>query len=476
MQINLKLASELNSIHSQISTQKEKILQFGTGVLLKGLPDFFIQLANETGRNSGRIVLVKSTSPSPSVDPILPYTIFEKGIQNGELIEKSQIVSSISREINAQTDWKSVVELAKSPDLEVVISNTTEAGIQYLEEKIEGNVPSSFPGKLLSILLERYRAGLDGLIIIPCELIPDNGKILKEIVLKLAAFNQLEKAFLDWIENNCPFCNSLVDRIVSGKPNAETKEKIESKLGYEDAELIETEPYALWAIECNKQVAQKLNWSGIKSDWILADDISVYRERKLRILNGTHSIMVALGLIQGKETVLECMQDDEMLAYISRVALEEIAPATAVDPKISVPFAKEVLDRFANPHIRHLLINITLQYSMKMAMRNLKTIERYEEMYAKPPALMARGFAAFLYFSRPVKKNEKGQWLGVLNGKEYPIQDDKADVFAEYQQSGRLIEEILEGILTDKRLWAEFQFSAGFKNLVKEIYRKEFMA
>jgi len=475
MQIDLKLASAQNSIHTGIAKYPEKILQFGTGVLLKGLPDYFIQLANEAGRNAGRIVMVKSTSASETIESIAPYTIFEKGIRNGKSVEKARIVSSVSREINAPTDWESVLDLARSADLEVIISNTTEAGIQFVEEKIKDVTPVSFPGKLLSVLYERYNAGLVGIIIIPCELIPDNGSILKSIVLKLADFNELENAFLNWLLTECSFCNSLVDRIVSGKPSAETRKEIESKLGYEDESLIETEPYALWAIECNPAISKKLNWSGIVADWILAEDITIYRERKLRILNGTHTIMVALGIIGGKETVLECMQDLDLHTFISKVALDEIATSTSVDSSISIPFANEVLDRFANPHIRHLLINITLQFSMKMAMRNLPTIKRYEEIYGKPPQLMARGFAAFLRFLRPVKKNEKGHWIGVLNEKEYPILDDKAEIFHEYMKSLKPVSENLESILEDTRLWGDFEFSSGFKEKVKTVYLEEFV-
>jgi tagaturonate reductase len=474
MQIDLKPASEQNSIHQEIALYPEKILQFGTGVLLKGLPDYFIQLANEAGRKAGRIVMVKSTSASESIQNTPPFTIYEKGIKFGESFERAQIVSSISRELNAISDWKSVLELAKSSDLEVIISNTTEAGIQYVEEPIKDIVPSSFPGKLIAVLLERYEAGLPGLVVIPCELIPDNGTILKGIVLKLAAFNQLGTDFLNWLETECSFCNSLVDRIVSGKPSADSRKEIESKLGYEDDALIETEPYALWAIECNPEVSKRLNWSGIRQDWILAEEITVYIERKLRILNGTHTIMVALGIIKGKETVLECMQDVEMQQFISKVALEEIAPATAVDSSISIPFANEVLDRFANPHIRHLLINITLQFSMKMAMRNLGTIERYEEIFGKPPVLMARGFAAFLHFLRPEKRNEKGQWIGILNGKEYFIQDDKAQIFHDYMQAQTPYSENIESILKEARLWGDFKFSHGFTAQVKRIYLEEF--
>jgi tagaturonate reductase len=451
---------------------KERVLQFGTGILLKGLPDYFIQLANQK-QAWGKIVMVKSTSSTSGKDPYPPYLLLEKGLKDGMMVENPVRMDAISREINAQTQWQDLEKLAQSPDLEVLISNTTEAGLQYTEEKIGEGTPVSFPGKILSILQKRFEAGLPGWVIIPCELVTDNGEILKSLVLKLARFNGFSTELLQWIEKKNHFCNSLVDRIVSGKADERSRQNLASKLNDLPEEIIETEPYCLWAIECPEKVRNQLGWAGIHPNWILADDIGMFRERKLRILNGTHTFIVGLAFLSGKTTVLETMQDTELSAFVKELALEEVAPATAVSPEIAQSFAKDVLDRFANPYINHLLINITLQYSMKMAMRNLASIARYEALKGQVPEKMAKGFAAYLRFSMAKSQNEKGKYLGNWKGKIYPIQDEKASVFFSHQQKKLPLSELLLLILEDQALWGDFKFSEGFKSLVINYFLKE---
>lgn len=448
---------------------KERMLQFGTGILLKGLPDYLIQLANEK-RGWGKIVMVKSTSPEKGKEKFPPYYLVEKGIQNGQAVERAIKMEVISREINAQTQWDTLQKLAKSADLEVIISNTTEAGLQYKQEKInETEVPESFPAKLLALLQTRFKADLPGWIIIPCELIPENGKVLFEIIKKLAQFNEMSPAFVQWLEKENHFCSSLVDRIVSGKANQQSHDAWEAKLGHKIPELIETEPYCLWAIECSDEVMSKLNWEGIHPNLILDADISMYKERKLRILNGTHTFMVGLAFLAGHDTVLEAMQDPEIGNFVRELALNEIAPATDIDPEKAQEFARDVLDRFSNPHIRHLLLNITLQYSMKMAMRNLKSIERYESQFGNPPEKMARGFAAYLQFVNPREEME-GQFFGIWRGKKYLIQDNEASLIRTIMQAHPEKNQALDSIFQSASLWGEFRFSEGFKEKVKGYY------
>lgn len=451
--------------NSAIGKFPEKVLQFGTGVLLKGLPDYLIQKANECGKFCGRIVMVKSTNRPRNPEESLPYHIFENGIQNKESHQQLHCITSVSREINANTEWNSILELATSPDLEVIISNTTEAGLRYEEESVFALPPQSYPAKLVAVLWARFQAGLDGLILIPCELIPDNGSILKELVKRQSVANNLSTEFITWLEKENSFCNSLVDRIVSGYPGPEEKKSIETKNGFEIQGLIESEPYLLWAIECGEEVRKKLDWDGIHPNWILQEDISVFRERKLRILNGTHTIMVALGILNGHKTVLECMKDPTMSAYIEQVALTEIGPATPVDQAIAMQFAEDVLDRFRNPHIRHILLNITLQYTMKMAMRNLATIRKYEEKFGKAPVLMAKGFAAYLHFINPVKEQD-GKWFGSLKGAFYEIQDDQAGIFSKLRKEGNFP----ASVFGSPELWSGFPFSDGFKAAVLKEY------
>lgn len=228
----------------------EKVLQFGTGVLLRGLPDYFIDKANRNGIFNGRIVVVKSTDTGSATDFDKQdglYTVYTKGIENGKEINEQVICSAISRVLSAANDWDAILEVAQSPHLQVVISNTTEVGIKLVKEDISKHPPLSYPGKLLAVLYKRYQAFNgspdSGLTIIPTELITDNGKKLESIVLELAHLNKLEPAFMDWLESHNRFCNSLVDRIVPGRPDKALNDELEAKSGYTDNLSIIAEPY-----------------------------------------------------------------------------------------------------------------------------------------------------------------------------------------------------------------------------------------
>src|SRR5688500_12497701 len=224
----------------EIFNYPEKVLQFGTGVLLRALPDYFIDKANKKGIFKGRVVVVKSTDSDSSAfdrqDGL--YTICVRGVENGKTVEENIINASVSRVLSAKTEWNKILECAHNPELRIIISNTTEVGIQLVDDDIHAEPPISFPGKLLAFLFERFKAFKgtvdSGMIIVPTELITDNGEKLESIVLELAHRNNLDYTFFEWLENHNTFCNSLVDRIVPGKPSGDETKKIESLLGYQD--------------------------------------------------------------------------------------------------------------------------------------------------------------------------------------------------------------------------------------------------
>ncbi|SFE70338.1 tagaturonate reductase [Thermoflexibacter ruber] len=440
----------------------EKVLQFGTGILLRGLPDFFIDKANKAGIFQGKIVIVKSTSGGTDdfqkQDGL--FTTCIRGIQNGQVVSENIINESISRVISANDNWNDILMIAQSIDLQVVISNTTEVGIQYVEESIFAKPPTSFPAKLTAVLYKRFKNQLDGLVIIPTELIPDNGLKLKNIVLQLIEFNHLGEEFKNWVEKENSFCNSLVDRIVTN-----VTPEISHSLPYQDALAIQTEPYRLWAIQGDKKVKEVLSFAQVDEGVIIAENIDYYRERKLRLLNGTHTISVCKGYLKGFNTVYECMQDAEMQHFIKNVMLEEIAPTVlAQDFKHLQPtkadlekFAYEVLDRFGNPHIVHYLLSITLQATSKMKMRNIPTILRYYQQFGKAPHLMAEGFKAYLLFMRVVKE-ENGKFYGKRGADFYLIQDDYASYFAEKwkniaTEDTQAVNQVLHQIYNDADFW-----------------------
>ncbi|WP_317128494.1 tagaturonate reductase [Hymenobacter radiodurans] len=288
----------------------EKVLQFGTGVLLRGLPDYLIDKANRQGVFNGRIVVVKSTDGGDLTaferqDNL--YTVGIRGVEDGQTIEENVLCASISRVLSAKSQWAEVLDFAASPDLQVVISNTTEVGIQLTADDIQQEPPHSFPGKLLAVLYARFQAFdgdvSKGLIIVPTELIPDNGSKLEAILLELAHRNGLEPEFIEWLETANTCCNSLVDRIVPGKPDAATHQALTTQLGYEDELLTMTEAYLLWAIEGDERVKEILSFHQADKGIFIRPDINLFRELKLRLLNGTHTLSCGLAYLSGCETV-----------------------------------------------------------------------------------------------------------------------------------------------------------------------------
>ncbi len=458
----------------QIFDLPEKVLQFGTGVLLRGLPDYFIDKANKQGIFNGRVVVIKSTDTGSSSEFDKQdglYTIYSKGIDNGVEVEEATICSAISRVLSAANEWQAILDVAKSPDLQVIISNTTEVGIQLVKEEITDETPASYPGKLLAILHERYIAfkgsAESGLVIIPTELIVDNGKKLEAIVIELAHLNNFEFEFIDWLENHNTFCNSLVDRIVPGKPAKELASELESKRGYTDDLNIMSETYSLWAIEGDEKVASVLSFAKVDKGVVITPDIQLFRELKLRLLNGSHTLSCAVAFLSGFDTVKEAMDDDKFLQFINGVAYDEIIQSIPyeIDPQIAKDFAGKVLDRFRNPHIRHEWLSISVQYSAKLKMRVVPLLLNYYKLNNSVPANMALGFAAFIRFMK-VKRKTDGTYVGSANGREYTVTDSQASYFSKVWKA-QDTDLIVNNILSNQQLWdTDLTALPGFKQAV----------
>ena len=458
---NISQDSGINLPSENIFDLPEKVLQFGTGVLLRGLPDYFIDKANRAGIFNGRIVVVKSTDSGDSgafdkQDCL--YTICVRGIENGKKVEEDIVNSSISRVISARYEWGKILQCARNPDMQLIISNTTEVGITFVKDDISQSPPISFPGKLLSFLYERFKAfgGSDesGMVIVPTELIPDNGKKLESIVLELAHLNGLEESFMDWLENSNYFCNSLVDRIVPGAPASADKAIIEDRLKYRDDLLIMAEVYRLWAIESSSEkVKSVLSFSKVDQGVAIAPDITKFRELKLRLLNGTHTLSCALAILAGYVTVKETMEDKDITGYMHRLMTDDIIPAITasyITKEEASQFALQVLDRFRNPFIEHKWLSISVQYSSKMKMRNLPVLMEFYERYQSVPECVVLGFAAYLLFMRV--ENEGNIYKGKINGSVYTNQDDKAGYFCKVWQQTPMAD-LVEKVLHEESLW-----------------------
>lgn len=384
----------------------ERVLQFGTGAFLRGLPDAVVDEANRAGRFDGRVVMVGSTGSGRAQalgDQDGLYTLCVRGLRDGEPVDETHVVTAVSRALASASEWEAVLDLARDPALCLVISNTTEVGItDDPDDRRDLDPPRSFPAKLAAVLAARAEA-LDyrpdaGLVVLPCELIEGNGDRLRQIVETHAERWGLGDQFGAWLRASVTFCNTLVDRIVPGTPDDPSD--LYERLGYTDDLLTVAEPYRLWAIEGNASLAERLPISGLDGV-VVTNDLTPYRERKVRILNGGHTATVPAALLCGLATVSEAMQDDLVGAFVRRVILDEIVPSLDVDPEMAEAFAHDVLDRFANPFIAHDLLGITFQQTTKLGVRVVPSILEYAATRGEAPPLLAFGVAAFLASTRP---------------------------------------------------------------------------
>ena len=438
----------------------EKVLQFGTGVLLRCLPDYFIDKANRQGIFNGRVVVVKSTESDSTAfarqDGL--YTICIRGIENGKPVQENKINASISRVLNAQTEWKQILDCAHNAEMKIIISNTTEVGIQLVEDDITGEPPVSFPGKLLAVLYERFNVfngnAANGMIIVPTELITGNGTKLQSIVLELAHRNNLDLKFIEWLEKHNTFCNSLVDRIVPGKPNADKMKNLEIALGYQDELLTMSEVFCLWAIEGDEKVKKVLSFCNVDEGVVIATDITLFKELKLRLLNGTHTFNCGTAFLSGFNITREAVTDKIFSVFIKNMMHHEIAKAIpyGIDTKVIADFANKVFERFCNPFIDHQWLSITVQYTSKMKMRNVPLLLRHYETYDTPPMYMATGFAGFLLFMKVTRK-DGNKHFGERSGIEYEIKDDSAGYFYNTWNNKADGDTVVEAVMEDVALW-----------------------
>ena len=476
--LNNRLQGGLVGPVANWKTLPEKVLQFGTGVLLRGLPDYFIDKANRHGVFNGRVVVVKSTDGAgadefDAQDGL--YTLHVRGLRGGEEVRESILISTISRVLSAAKQWQEILDVAVNPDVSVVISNTTEVGIILdANDRLDASPPTSFPAKLTALLYRRFLhfAGDigKGWTVLPTELISENGNRLKTIVIQLAQLHGLGSDFIQWLDEANDFCNTLVDCIVPGKLPVAESELIESQLGYQDALAIMSEPFRLWAIESSSQrVFQRLSFAQVDDSVIIAPDISKFKELKLRLLNGTHTFSCGLALLSGFTTVKEAMQHAEFAQYVRLLMRQEIMPAIVggeIAEEEASTFADSVIDRFSNPFLNHQWLSISLNYTSKMQMRNAALLERYIQRRQSPPRYMALGFAAYLRFMK-CEIGTDGICRGDIGHGPYVINDEQAPYFANIWATHEP-HAVVDIVLKEQDLWqADLSALVGFSEKVK---------
>lgn len=438
----------------------ESILQFGEGNFLRGFADWMVDLANASGKYQGSIVLCQPIAQGlgdiiAAQDGV--YTLVMRGREEGEAKEKVATITSVSRCINPYEDFDALLQLAHSPALRVVISNTTEAGIAYhAGDRLEDRPPASYPAKLTVFLYERFKAFGDTpeseLLILPVELIDDNGGHLARIVTRYAEEWQLGEDFSRWIKERVHITSTLVDRIVTGYPRDEIAE-FEQKLGYRDDLLVTSELFNLWVIEGKAEWASILPIHKTEANVLWVDDVTPYKMRKVRILNGAHTSTVLAAYLAGFDIVRDFMQDEVFSRYLRTMIFNEIIPTLDLPRSELESFANAVADRFNNPFIRHRLLDISLNSCSKFAARSLPSLLGYYERKNSLPPLLVFSLAAFIAFYRG--KMIEGKYIGRRHdGTEYEIRDD-ADIlsfFAAQWEKGD-VSALVKDVLVKKEYW-----------------------
>ena len=429
----------LNKEITKAADRPVRVLQYGEGNFLRGFVDDMIDISNEKGFFNGNIAIVKAI-PHGNLDSFrkqeCQYTLSLRGMENGEPKVVNRIITSISEAVGAYEDYERYAAYAKLDTLRFIISNTTEAGIVYDEsDMFELEPPKTYPGKLTKLLYERYtyfKGDVQkGLIVIPCELIENNGGTLYQCVQAYGKLWKLGDEFLKWVEESCSFCSTLVDRIVTGYPKEEA-EHFWQEAGYQDLLLDTGELFALWVIECNKDISEEFPLAKAGLPVIFTENQKPYRERKVRILNGAHTSFVLASYLAGNDMVLESMQDPLIREFMSRTVFEEIIPTLSLPEEELKAFAGSVRERFENPYIKHALLSISLNSVSKWKARCLPSFKSYVERFGKLPPRLTFSLAALMSFYRSTERTGEGL-IGQRDGESYTIMDDAAvlDFFAE---------------------------------------------
>lgn len=405
----------------------EKVMQFGEGNFLRGFVDWMIDKLNKEADWNGGVVLVQPL-PNGLCDMINEqdglYDLYLRGLQNGERVEETRVVECVTRCINPFADTDAFFEMAKNPELRFIVSNTTEAGIEYKpNQSADDFAGTTYPGRLTMFLKARFDTGLNGFVLFPCELIDKNGDRLKEYVIQYAKDWNYGDEFIKWVEEENHFTNTLVDRIVTGYPR-ETAKEMEESFGHLDNVIDTAEIFHLWVIEGDKKYAEEIPFHKIGLNVLWTDDVTPYKKRKVRILNGAHTMMVLAARLAGLETVGEAMEDELIYSFMYKGVFEEIIPTLDLPKEELVEFANAVIERFKNPFIKHYLLSIALNSVSKFKVRDLPSLLGYMDEFGKEPNCLVFSLAALIKFYKGDEANDDAAVM------EYMKNASVADILA----------------------------------------------
>ena len=425
-------------------------IQFGEGNFLRAFVDYCIQILNDKTSFSGKVNIIQPL-PEGMIEQLKiqngKYNLFHEGIIQGKTIRDRMQIDCVKQMNNPYQEFDQFLELAENENLTFVFSNTTEAGIVLdTKDQFTEKPPRSFPGKLTRLLHHRYKT-FNGdpskvLHIMPSELIEQNGTKLKKIILELSKIWKLEDDFISWINQN-HFYNTLVDRIVPGFPKKDL-DFYKKELFFDDQLIVTCEPFFLWVIEGNPELLKIFPLDQLKEiDVKVVPDLGIFRTRKVRILNGSHTTMVPVGLLHGTKTVSDILKNDFLKTFLSQTLFDEIIPSVDLDKQQLNDYAHSVLERFSNPFIIHKLESISLNSISKFKVRVLPSLISYFRKQRKVPKNLTFSMAALIYFyGKEVSKHP------------YPLKDDP-EIIAFFNKiwSERNIEKVVLETLSNTDLW-----------------------
>ena len=460
----------------------ERVLQFGEGNFLRAFADYWFDMANEKAGWNGKCVLVQPIAQGLTQRINRQeglYTLYLRGRQNGEKVDAKRVISSVSRCLNPyeKQDYDAMMDVAAGEALEYIVSTTTEAGIVYDPScRLEDCPPASFPAKLTQVLLHRWRAGRPGVVVLSCELIDNNGKELLRCVNQYIKQWGLEEGFARWVNGDCTFCSTLVDRIVPGRiRDAAEAARLEDENGYRDALIDVGEVFGVWNIEGPEWLAEKLPFRAAGLNCPVVPDVTPYKKRKVRILNGAHTGFVLGAYLAGYDIVRDCMQDDVILGFMNRMLHEEVIPTLPLDRQDLEAFAAAVQDRFNNPFINHELMSITLNSTSKWRARNMPSLLEYAQTAGKLPPCLAMSFAAYIaFYSSDIQAlTEQGLVCRRPKGNEYTVSDDRWVLEFYYSRRGVSDETLVHDVMTNEKMWGQdLTLVPGFEQAAAENLRR----
>ena len=447
-----------------LESAPEKVLQFGEGNFLRAFVDYWFDVSNERVGWNGKCCLVQPIAQGLT-DLINQqeglYTLYLRGTENGQKVDRKRVISSVSRCLNPYTEegYAAMMQVAVSDDLEYVVSNTTEAGIVYDPECQMADKPcASFPGKLTQVLYERWKAGKGGLVILSCELIDNNGKELLRCVNQYVQQWNLEAEFAAYVNESCTFCSTLVDRIVPGRiRDAAEVARLEEENGYIDPLTDVGEVFGVWNIEGPAWLEEKLPFKAAGLNCPVVPDVTPYKKRKVRILNGAHTGFVLGAYLAGYDIVRDCMHDDTIRGYMNKMLYEEVVPILPLAKDDAEGFAAAVQDRFNNPFINHELMSISLNSTSKWRARNMPSFLEYIDQFGHLPKCLTMSFAAYIaFFSSDIQElTDGGLVCRRPKGNCYTCSDDRWALEFYWEHRHDSIEDLVHGVMTNQQMWGQ---------------------